>query len=670
MRLTTETLFKMLRLKLQSHGAALCVQLDNGHRAWDRDTDYVVRRWGMVWFRAVVAPMVGIAVCVVFGAMSLRPDAAANSRSSGADVQFAPQKLTTFQAPAHARTLRTVAPSLERIQPWISAVGAAVGVGDFNADGRDNEACLVDPRDDSVHVLAIPHGRSTQATVELRPPQARLFVAPMGCVPADINEDGATDAIVYYWGRSPVLFLNLGRGQSFHATDVLDPSEIWNSTALDVADMDGDGHLDIIIGNYFPDGARILDPNAADDSRIQMQDSMSLAHNGGVNRILLSRPRPSGGAPIFVDASVAFPDDSARAWTLAFGVQDLTGDLLPELYVANDFGPDQLLVNHSSPGHLRFVSVTGTRDAMTAKSSVLGRDSFKGMGVAFTHLGSDPRPSIMVSNITTPFALQESNFFFEPEGSFDLLQHGRSPYSQESEARGLSRGGWSWDIKTVDANNDGVEELAQATGFIAGGTSRWPELQELAMSNDQMLKHPEAWMRLRSGDDISGHEPNRLWCLQRGGRYLDCGRTSHFDTTTVSRGLAVADVNNDGLADVLVANQWAESTLMLNTTRTANSALWLRLLQPTRNGRLRTAIGAKVVLREASRRQFRQVYPANGHAGVSTADVHFGLGSSVCPCRVAVTWRTSSGQVRNVAVSISPGRTNLILADDGRVIVK
>src|SRR3712207_7095987 len=45
-------------------------------------------------------------------------------------------------------------------------------------------------------------------------------------------------------------------------------------------------------------------------------------------------------------------EEVAHSWTLAVGAADLDGDLLPELYFANDFGPDRLLHNRSQPGEL------------------------------------------------------------------------------------------------------------------------------------------------------------------------------------------------------------------------------------------------------------------------------------------------------------------------------
>src|SRR6185295_16454001 len=55
------------------------------------------------------------------------------------------------------------------------------------------------------------------------------------------------------------------------------------------------------------------------------------------------------------------PRRTIRGWTLAVGAADLDGDERPEIYFANDFGPDCLLENLSSPGHLRFARLLGER---------------------------------------------------------------------------------------------------------------------------------------------------------------------------------------------------------------------------------------------------------------------------------------------------------------------
>jgi hypothetical protein len=98
-----------------------------------------------------------------------------------------------------------------------------------------------------------------------------------------------------------------------------------------------------------------------------------------------------------------------HGWTLAMGVADLDGDQLPEVYLANDFGPDRLLHNESTPGHLKFRLLEGRRRFTDPKSSVLGQDSLKGMGVDFADVNGDGLLDIYVSNIADTFALTESH---------------------------------------------------------------------------------------------------------------------------------------------------------------------------------------------------------------------------------------------------------------------
>ena len=94
-------------------------------------------------------------------------------------------------------------------------------------------------------------------------------------------------------------------------------------------------------------------------------------------------------------------EDVSRGWTLAMGAADLDGDLLPELYLANDFGPDRLLHNRSTPGTLQFAVLEGRRGFTTPKSCVVGRDSFKGMGVDFGDVtAGDPATDLATAWLT------------------------------------------------------------------------------------------------------------------------------------------------------------------------------------------------------------------------------------------------------------------------------
>ncbi|MEU5846996.1 CRTAC1 family protein [Saccharopolyspora shandongensis] len=623
--------------------------------------------------RRALPAAVGLLLCLALGLLTVRPalsDAEARDLSGG----FGFESVPINAPPPNARTDRTVAPGLEHIRGWISAVGASVGLADLRGLGRAGDACLVDPRDDSVTVFPVPRSGGPQyEPFRLRPDGLRqdATMAPMGCVPADLDEDGDQDILVYYWGRSPVLFLNTGRldPTGFRPVELVDPMEVWNSTAVNVGDVDGDGHLDVLVGNYFPDGAKVLDPAAADDPRMRMQDSMGKARNAGTNKLLLTTPtgRPDD-KPRLVDASNALPDASARSWTLSIGLQNLADRMLPDLYFANDFGPDQLLVNSSTPGQVRLTQVDGRRDVTTPRSEVLGHDSFKGMGVNYSYSRGQRLPMVVVSNITTPFALQESNFAFVPTGEPADLRRGELPFDERTEELGMARGGWSWDIKAGDFDNSGTDELLQATGFLKGERDRWPELQELAMGNDELLRYPGAWPKFRAGDDISGHEHNPFWVRAGDGRFHDLAVAAGIGAPDVTRGFALGDVNGDGLLDALVANQWEDSRLLLNTARGAPPAADLRLLRPAAAGGQTPAIGAEAVLSFPDGEQRAQLYPANGHAGVSDSTLHFGLpdGRAV---PAAITWRDGTA-VHTARIDIGPGTHTVLLNPDGTAVIR
>jgi hypothetical protein len=628
-----------------------------------------------VFLRRSVPVVVASVLCFTVGVFVSRPGVSAGETRTLAS-NFGFEKIALNSAPAHARSERMVGPSLEHIRAWISAVGASVALADLRGLGRSADACLTDPRDDSVTVFPVPAAGGPQYPRFTLAPNGLPYdatMAPMGCVPADFNEDGRPDILVYYWGRSPVLFLNesasgrLPSAAAFVPAELVSPMQVWNSSSVDVGDVDGDGHVDILLANYFPDGAKVLDPSATADGRMQMQDSMGKALNGGVNRLFLVHPGSAPGAmPALTDASAALPADSANSWTLATGMQDLTGNGLPDIYVANDFGPDQFLVNTSTPGHVRLDEVSGTRDLLTPRSEVPGHDSFKGMGVAFSYEGAQALPTIAVSNITTEFALEESNFVFVPTGRPQDLLEGRWPYAERSEDLGMARSGWAWDVKAGDFDNSGTDEFLQATGFLKGSTNRWPELQELAMGNDQLLRYPQVWPNFGPGDDLSGHQGNPFFVRTASGRYTDLAGPLGIGAPSVSRGIALGDVNGDGRLDALVANQWENSVLLLNTSPSRHGATDLRLVQPGSAGGERAAIGAVVQLRAGDRAETAQLFPANGHTGVSASELHLALPDGP-PGRITITWR--DGPTRHTAeIDARPGQHTVLLNPDGTAV--
>jgi hypothetical protein len=282
------------------------------------------------------------------------------------------------------------------------------------------------------------------------------------------------------------------------------------------------------------------------------------------------------------------------------------------------------------------------------------------MGVAFDDLNADGQPDILVSNITTPYGLYESNFAFLSPG--EHIDEEIAPYQDESEQLGIARSGWGWDIKIGDFNADGQPEVLQANGFIAGETNRWPELQELAMANDDLLRYPWAWPSFRRADDVSGSEQNPFYVRGDDGRFVDIAAELSLTNPGPSRALAIGDVDRDGCLDLAVANQWARSTLFHNTVQSC-SFIGLQLMLPsTTEGIRRPAIGARVDITfgDGTSRS-AQLFPANGHTGVDAPELYFGLtDSQPGSVEVMVYWRDVSGQ-HSMAATVSPGWHTIVL---------
>lgn len=652
--------------------------------------------------RRNIARLVAIALVVAFYLLAQQPSLSIAERKDLA-TNFRFSRSALYEVPASSyRSHRVVNPSLERIASWVSATGASVALNDLDGDGLANDVCNVDPRTDRVTVAPAPGTPMRYQPFVLD--AGALFdatvMAPMGCLPGDLNEDGLMDIVVTYWGRTPIVFLAKKQdgktrlklsNESYIPREIIGGGERWFTGAATLADLDGDGHLDIVIGNYYKDGARILD--AHDQTRQEMQHSMSRAYNAGQSRLLLWQSATAGSDPSvrfkdvkdYVEGSPEEKQMITHGWTLAVAAADLDGDFLPELYFANDFGPDRLLHNRSHPGQLRFAALDGRKSLTTPNSKVVGRDSFKGMGVDFGDLNGDGILDILVSNIAAPFALEESHFAFISTGATQQMKIGAAPYVDRSEDLGLSRSGWGWEIKIADLNNDGVSEVLQATGFMRGEKNRWPELQELATGNDQLLSNPNSWPRFQPGDALSDQDHNPFFVRAADGRFYDLAAEIGLDQTQVSRGIALADVNGDGLLDYAVANQWTTSFFYLNESSRQGAFLGIRLRLPVDKNLAaptrvcsgvqeldlpsRSAVGAVVkVSLPDGRRLVTQVDGGNGHSGKRSPDVHFGLGSVPLDVQlpVEINWRTQSGEVQQQKIQLKPGWHTVILGQPER----
>jgi len=588
------------------------------------------------------------------------------------------------------RSWRPMHPDLQHITAFMSTLGAGASLSDIDGDGLPNDVCYVDTATDQVIVTPAPgtgdRYKPFALNANLREPlYTRTTMGPMGCIAADLDEDGRTDLVVYYAGRTPLVFLSRPKhpddppaADNFVPVNIIPTGDIWVTGSAMLADLDGSGHLDLVVANYFQDGADLL--NTAGKEHVYLPNSLATADNGGGPRIYRCLPKIDGGERTVACTEVAnaLPQGLVKGWGLAVGAQDLDGDLYPEIYIANDFGPDQLLWNISTPGHIKFELVKGPLSPLERTQNSLGRDSFKGMGVDFTDLNGDGIPDIGVSSISE-HELMESQQVFVSTGKLDSYAQGVAPYTEKGEELGLQWSGWAWDIKFDDFNNKGWPDVVQATGFLKGNVSRWPEIQEISIANDLVLPFAKVgWPWLMPGDDVAGHDKNPFYITTKpGGRYVDVADKIGFGEDAPSRGIAIADVDGSGRLSMVVANMWAPSTFYRNECSPCGKALELSLRlpvapaadtqtvvlpgYPVKSLNTRAVTDAWVeVTTHSGKHLYAQVDHGNGHSGKRSADLHFGLGGESTPVKVDVKWRVD-GKLRQETFELQPGWHTIVL---------
>lgn len=650
---------------------------------------------GSVWRRATLLVSAGIVMGSYF--MTREPRLSkAESEEALNTFRFSRTPLPEVANHPPYKYVRNVHPSVRHIRAYVSTLGASVSLGDLDGDGLQNDVVWVDPRTDLVNCGPVPGTGTRYEPFKLDPGSSfphwdSASMCPQTTLIADLNEDGLMDVLVVYWGRGPIVYLRKTPADSktqpsdaeFNAQELIEGDNRWFSSTAVASDLDGNGHLDLILGNYLPDGSRTIDEKA--EGAVTLHDSLARSGNGGGLRFFRFVSASSGRNPAvkFDLQKDAIPDELSHGWSYAIGAVDLDGDLLPEIYIANDFGPDRLLHNRSTSGRFQFAALRGERGMETPASCVINQDSFKGMGVDIGDINGDGLFDIYVSNLTSQWALTESHFLWLNSGQPERMKDGIAPFRQASEELGLSRSGWSWDCRLADLNNDGVLEALQANGFIKGQINKWPELQSLGTSNNQLLHNPKFWPSLKPGDDVSGHDTFAFFVRARDGRYYDVAPKltlqdgQSMSEAMVTRGIALADVDADGRLDFAVANQWQPSYFYHNECPRPGNFMGLHVLLPLEKGTAtlvepgighsvtkipgRPAIGAVVSIQlPDGRKRVAQVDGGSGYAGKRAPDVHLGLGA-IAEAPVEIRWRDPDGNPHEEVFELKAGWHTILL---------
>lgn len=282
----------------------------------------------------------------------------------------------------------------------------------------------------------------------------------------DLDNDGDQD-LVMAQGWYLMIMANDGTGR-FRV--VLQQKSEANLHSTAAADYDNDGDLDLFFCGRNP---------AREAGRaggiLGMPVPYHDANNGGPNILLRNE-----GNLKFADVTVASGlDQNNRRYSYAAAWEDFDNDGDQDLYVANDFGRNNLYRNDvDDAGRRKFTDVAATLGV---------EDISAGMSVTWGDYDNNGRMDIYVSNMFSSagnrIAYQRqfrSNTSADELGHFQrhargnsLFENGdrRNPetdgFRDVSLAAGVTMGRWAWGSKFADLNNDGLEDLYVANGFIS-----------------------------------------------------------------------------------------------------------------------------------------------------------------------------------------------------------
>jgi len=171
----------------------------------------------------------------------------------------------------------------------------------------------------------------------------------------------------------------------------------------------------------------------------------------------------------------------------------------------------------------------------------------------------------------------------------------------------------------------------------------WYDYSKVAGGNAAIISDAANWPPL-NGRSLSGYQQKRVWMNDGAGQFREVSQLIGITDVYDGRSVALADFDNNGALDVVVANQNGPLLLYRNTVSPANK--WIEFqLEGTRSNR--SAIGAQVTLYWNAQRQVQEVSGGSGFCAQNQRRLHFGLGKTTQVDRVQIRW--PSGKIQTLA---------------------
>ena len=425
-----------------------------------------------------------------------------------------------------------------------------------------------------------------------------------GVTSGDWNQDGFPDLIIGNLFENK-LFINQGDGSFRGHEGNQQWQEALYTTALAIADVTGDHLPDIVEINYLDDPS-ILDPIEYKPDGTPIRLPGPLHFRPAADRVFVST-----GDGSMVAQTLGDNNGSAPATGLGLVVTNIDGKPGNEIFVAND-----LMANH-----LWFAVQKGQRAAWIDRAGILGAAHGSGgspmacMGIGVADFDNNGRVDFHITN-------------FEDQWSNHYLQDDRGQFVDLALPCGFgesTRSMLGFGVQALDYDNNGTQDLVVGNGHIEDHTAKGSAFEM----------------------------PTQLFVAVDGSRYevvQPKGDADYWSGKHLTRGLAKADLNSDGLVDFVATDLKKPLVAMMNQTK--SDYHWLQfVLVGTRSER--DAIGATVSLKRDGFVSTHWVQTGDGYMAKNSGTVYIGLGSQGGVQSVLIDWPSGRSQELSVEVDKS-----------------
>jgi enediyne biosynthesis protein E4 len=508
---------------------------------------------------------------------------------------------------------------LDHIMPQVASMGAGASIVDFDRDGWQ-DIYLTNSGEGSKNSLYqnLRNGTFKDVAQELGIADVNKegTGVSMGAVWGDYDNDGFEDLFLYKWGR-PELFHNDG-GRNFSRVTEQAGLPAWvNANTAIWFDYDGDGLLDLFIGGYYSED---IDLWHLRTTRM-MPESFEYAKNGGRKYLFHNL-----GSGKFEEVSAKLGINSRR-WALAAAAADLRGTGHQDLFIANDYGVSELYFND------------GKQFREVGEETGVGFAPKSGMTAAFGDILNQGKYAVYVSNISEDGVLIQGNNLWVPkEGTSGETMR----YENLARELGVEMGGWSWGMQFGDLNNDGTLDLYLTNGYVSADRNKsyWYDFSKVAGGNSTIIRDAANWPAME-GRSLSGYQQKRVWLNDGAGKFVDVAQPVGATDTYDGRSVALADLWNRGVLDVIVTNQRGPLLIYKNTVAPENKWIDFELEGTASN---RSALGAEVKLFWNGRQQVQTVSGGSGFCAENQRRLHFGLGRNAQLEKAVIRWPSGKTQ--------------------------